>query len=125
MGRSTLLTPEVQKSIVAYIRSGAFDWIAAQAAGISPRTFRSWMKQGEDEKSGSYREFHEAVAGARAEARVTAEVEVRKQNPLAWLRYGPGRERPGQPGWTESQIITGDPDAPIAIIAGPRKRAKE
>ncbi|KKL76177.1 hypothetical protein LCGC14_2047530, partial [marine sediment metagenome] len=70
MGRSTLLTPEVQKSIVAYIRSGAFDWIAAQAAGISPRTFRSWMKKGEEEKDGSYREFHEAVAEVRAEARV-------------------------------------------------------
>ena len=38
----------------------------------------------------------------RAEARAAAEVEVRRDNPLAWLRYGPGRERPEESGWTQS-----------------------
>lgn len=29
-----------------------------------------------------------------------------RTNPLAWLRYGPGRERAGEPGWTESREVT-------------------
>ncbi len=32
---------------MAYIRSGAFDWVAAEAAGIGSSTFRRWMKDGE------------------------------------------------------------------------------
>ena len=32
-------------------------------------------------------------------------IEVRKAQPLAYLPYGPGREKPGRPGWTESQEI--------------------
>ena len=41
--------------------------------------------------------------------------EVRRDNPLAWLRYGPGRERPGEPGWTESREILGQDGGPVKI----------
>ena len=34
------LTPQVVTTILAYIKNGSFDHVAAQAAGISPRTFR-------------------------------------------------------------------------------------
>ena len=40
---------------------------------------------------------------ARAQARAQREAAVAQQNPLAWLRMGPGRERPGEPGWTDAQ----------------------
>lgn len=100
-GRRTKLTPEVHTGIVAYIRGGAFDYIAAEAMGIGQRTFYRWMELGEGGNR-TYRQFWQDVRQARAQARVAAEVEVRKADPFKWLRYGPGREREGEPGWTET-----------------------
>lgn len=114
MGRKTLLTPQVHTTIVSYVRSGAYDWVAAQACGIEPRTFYNWMAWGE-KGNPRYVQFFHDVRKARAEARVVAENEVRRDNPLAWLRYGPGRERPGEPGWTESHQLTGEDGAPFVV----------
>ena len=116
-GRKPKLTPETQKTLVAYIRSGAFDWVAAEAAGIAASTFRRWMKDGELGVA-AYVGFYEAVREARAAARVAAEVEVRRDNPLAWLRYGPGRDRGAEKrGWTDSKDVTvkGDEEAPVPV----------
>jgi hypothetical protein len=59
--------------------------------------------------------FYREVTRARARARFAAETEVKKENPLAWLRYGPGRERPGEEGWTDSNKVelTGKDGAPL------------
>lgn len=126
MGRRTKLTPEVQKSIVKLIRDGAYDYQAARASGIDDSTFRRWMRAGE-RGNPIYRPFCAEVRQARAEARTAAEIQVRKDNPLAWLRYGPGRERPGEPGWTESAKVevTGAEGIPLSveiICAGEGKR---
>jgi len=47
MGRRTKLTQEVQEIIIQAIRQGCFDWVAAQAGGITPQTFGNWMRWGE------------------------------------------------------------------------------
>lgn len=104
-GRRTLLTPERQRAIVAAIRAGAYDWVAAEANGIDRATFVLWMRRGEREKKQPYLGFFEEVRLARAQARLAAEIEVRKDLPFNWLRYGPGRERENLPGWTESKEI--------------------
>ena len=125
-GRNIKLTPETQKTIVAFIRSGAFDWVAAEAAGICGKTFRRWMEAGEQGHA-TYTGFYEAVREARGQARVTAEVDVRKDNPLAWLRYGPGRDRgPEKRGWTDSKDVTvkGDEEAPIPVTLQFGKKGK-
>ena len=116
MGRRTKLTPELQESIVDLIRKGAYDYQAARANGIDDSTFYRWMRAGEKADS-VYRQFCREVREARAEARTAAEIQVRKDNALAWLRYGPGRERPGEPGWTESvkHEISGDEARPLHI----------
>jgi len=122
-GRRTKLTPEVHAAIVAYMRAGAFAWVAAEAAGIDKSTLYRWMDRGAREASGSYHDFAEDVRQAQAQARVTAEVQVRQEQPLAWLRYGPGRARPDAPGWTDSMEITGTDSGPIQItfeIGAPR-----
>jgi transposase-like protein len=72
-GRPLKLTPEVQQKIVAYIRQGAFPWVAAQAAGIGKSTYHRWMLEGAKAKRGLFHDFWAAVEQARAEARVTAE----------------------------------------------------
>lgn len=117
MGRRTKLTLEVHMLVVQSIRAGSFDYVAAQAAGIGYRTFRRWMKGGEARADSPYRQFWQDVQGARAEARVAAENRVFKDAPFNWLRYGPGRERPGEPGWTDSKQIevSGPGGAPFSI----------
>ena len=105
MPRPTLLTPERHKSIVAAIRAGSYDWIAAEANGIDRQTFKLWMRKGQRKKREPYLSFVKDVKTARAQARLSAEIEVRKDQPFNWLRFGPGRERDGEAGWTESTEI--------------------
>jgi hypothetical protein len=105
MARPTLLTPERHKAIVAAIRAGAFDWIAAEANGIDRQTFKLWMRKGVQTKREPYLSFVHDVRTARAQARLSAEIEVRREQPFSWLRFGPGRERDGAEGWTESTEI--------------------
>ncbi|MFN7990026.1 MAG: hypothetical protein U0529_21315 [Thermoanaerobaculia bacterium] len=105
MGRPSLLTPERHKAIVAAIRAGAYDWVAAQANGVDRNTFMAWMRRGERERTGKYLSFRKDVLTARAQARLSAEIEVRKDLPFNWLRFGPGREREDEPGWTESREV--------------------
>lgn len=104
-GRKTKLTDELQQQIVSYIRAGAYDWVAAQATGIGKTTFYRWMQAGERGRQ-PYAGFFAVVREARAVARVAAEMEVKRDNPLAWLRYGPGRAKPEEPGWTESHELS-------------------
>jgi hypothetical protein len=103
-GRKTLLTLEVEARIVDAIRQGAFDHVAAAAVGINPSTFYDWLKRGEagDEP---FAEFSKKVMEARAAARQDAENRVHQKEPFNWLRYGPGRERPGEPGWTSETTV--------------------
>lgn len=110
-GRKTLLTPEREAQILASIRAGAFDWVAARAAGVSVPTFYRWLA----DKRKPYRDFAEKVAEARAVARLSVEIEVRKKSPEFWLSRGPGRERPGEPGWSEKTILehTGPGGGPV------------
>ena len=55
---------------------------------------------------------------ARSEARIVAKIEVRKMNPFHWLRYGPGRERSGEPGWTDSIEVQQQPVTLIITDGG-------
>jgi hypothetical protein len=99
------LEPEVTQRILNAIRDGAYDWVAAESAGIGVSTFFHWIQRGaEDETAGRsspYRNFRNAVRRVQAEARGETEVKVREKDPLAWLMKGPGRDRPGEPGWTD------------------------
>jgi hypothetical protein len=104
-GRPTLYTPERHRAIVAAIRAGAYDWVAAQANGIDPDTFRLWMRRGQIGRKEPFLTFFNDVREARSQARIAAEIEVRKDQPFNWLRFGPGRERDDEPGWTESREV--------------------
>jgi hypothetical protein len=63
------------------------------------------MRTGARRKREPYLSFVRDVRAARAQARLSAEIEVRKEQPFSWLRFGPGREREGEAGWTESTEI--------------------
>ena len=116
MGRRTKLTQEVQEIIIQAIRQGCFDWVAAQAGGITPQTFGNWMRWGE-KGNPRYLAFFSEVQSAKAETRRKAEAKVFAEDAFKWLRYGPGRERPGEPGWTESAQLehSGPAGGPVEI----------
>jgi hypothetical protein len=101
---SVSLTAETQETIVLFLRAGAFESAAAEAAEISIRTFHEWMKRGHGDHSRpitpKLRAFARAVDKARAEARIAAEVRVYKSDPKFWLRYA-ARSKPEANGWTD------------------------
>ncbi len=100
-GRPTKLNDQVLGTVLEALRGGAFDWVAAEAAGIHRSTFYEWMARGEKGER-TWAVFAREVLRARAQARWRAEGRVLEQDPLSWLRLGPGRERRGRPGWTEA-----------------------
>lgn len=102
---SVSLTPEIERTILAYVRAGAFLYVAARAAGISERTLDDWLARGEDRHpsrptSPKLRRFARELRGAQAEARVGAEIRVYRESPAHWLRYA-ARSKPGHDGWSE------------------------
>jgi transposase len=79
VARPTKLTPEVQERIVAAIRAGNYAGPATRSAGVSEASFYRWMSRGEKAKSGIYRDFHEAIRRAEADAEVHAVAVIRKE----------------------------------------------
>ena len=114
MARRTKLTPEVQTLIADYVRGGAFDYVAAEAVGITARTFHNWMRWGE-KGNPRYVPFFRAITKAHAQARVVAEARVYQNKPDTWLGKGPGRSRPGREGWSDSIEVTGAGGAPLIV----------
>ena len=84
------LTEELQTQILAFLRAGGSPEVAAQAAGVSAQRFAQWMRWGRSRNgSARYRQFAEAIDQAVAQARLGAEVALRGEKPLEWLRHGP------------------------------------
>jgi AcrR family transcriptional regulator len=85
------LTPELQAVICRYILSGAYPYVAAEAAGVPRAVFTRWFRK--------RRSFRLAILQAHARARLGAEARAMIEDPLAWLKYGPGKDAPEAPGW--------------------------
>jgi hypothetical protein len=102
---SDSLTAERAEIILEYVRAGAFDYVAAEAAGISARTLRDWVARCEDPNPGrpcppKLRRFNQALRKAKAEARAATEISVREQHPRYWLSHA-ARSKPRREGWTD------------------------
>jgi len=66
-GRPTkLFNPRVRQTIIDAIRNGCYIHVAARAAGIDRATFFRWMADGEQQKSGVYRDFYDEVKTVEA-----------------------------------------------------------
>ena len=62
------MNPERTKRIMDAIKVGATYDLAAKYGGITYRTLRKWLTQGENEDSGPCREFFDAFMKAEGEA---------------------------------------------------------
>jgi hypothetical protein len=94
------LTLALQEKIAAFIRAGGFAHVAAEAAGLPREVFARWLERGErPDAPANYRAFARAIREAEAQARLQAELNVRGDKPLDWLKAGPGKANPDNPGW--------------------------
>ncbi len=128
VGRPDGLTEEVERKILAMVRTGADLAVAAQAAGISRSTLHRWRARGASEGCGRFFELDQALhrAEAEAEARLVALIAragERHWQAAAWIlprrfpetwslaRQGrpPSAEPPPTPGG-ESDLDASDPD---------------
>ena len=133
MGRKSKLTPQLTDQLCRHLKAGAFDYAAARAVGISKTTFYRWLEIGaleeaafaSREEAGEeigevetslFWDFWDKVEQASALARIDAEKRVFTEDPFKWLRYGPGRERPGAPGWTDESTVNLKGDQPTEYV---------
>jgi len=113
VGRPLLLDRALIRKVCQAVEKGAFLHVAAESVGVSRRTLFAWLERGRDLEAAAERgdelgerellfvEFLHGVMVAHARARLRAEASVLEVNPLAWLRFGPGRDQgPEAPGWT-------------------------
>jgi len=99
------LTNEIAETIIGFVGAGSFGYVAAEAAGISARTFREWMARGEGTHpprpcTPKLRKFAKNVRKAEAEDRVGAEARLHQDHPDKWLKCL-ARSRPEREGWTD------------------------
>ena len=64
------ITPEKIGALTEALGAGHYREIACKLAGIDRKTLLNWLKRGEREKTGLYRELYTAVEKAEADAEV-------------------------------------------------------
>jgi hypothetical protein len=106
---SVSLTDDIARTVCSFIRAGVFDHVAAEAAGISPRTLRDWVARGEGTHptrscTPKLRRFARDVRTAKAEVRAGAEARVYREQPKHWLAWA-ARSRPERQGWTDPDRV--------------------
>jgi hypothetical protein len=80
-GQPSKLKPDVVARLLNALRSANYVDSSCAYAGIHQGTYYEWMKRGEREKEGEYREFYEAVEHAKAEAEVSLVMHWRARAP--------------------------------------------
>lgn len=124
--RSTKLTPDLQHSIVASIKAGAYVETAAAAAGISKDSFYTWLKKGKavlemlgeahpdqqpDITANQYRyaKFADAIQKAIAQSEMTDLAVInRAAETGAWQAAAWKLERKHHARWGRKVAITDD-----------------
>src|SRR6516165_8040445 len=92
------LTRELETTILSWVRAGGYPHVAAAAAGVSEERWQLWRVR--STRREPYKSFFAAIAQAHATARLKAETTTLEQDARFWLKHGPGREGPSNPGWT-------------------------
>jgi len=125
LGDLRKFSPEIAEKIVNFLRAGAFIETAAAAAGITKKTFYTWLKRGARAETGLLREFSDAVAEAQGtfEVMATAGIAGAAQDgnwqAWAWLL-----ERKFPQRWGKKLEVSGAGGGPIDVRFRGAARAK-
>lgn len=124
VGRQTKLTPERQEKILTAIRAGNFACVAARSAGIEERTFYRWLERGEQETTGIYCQFRQAVKDAEAHAEIRGVARIAKASETQWQAAAWHLERKHYQRWgrKDTMRIGGDPDGVPVQVDDPYSR---
>jgi transposase len=82
--RKQKLKTELQEMICNLIKRGVYIEVACEAVGIAKSTFYRWLARGENEASGIYRDFSNAIKKAEAESHILYLDMIRKAAPDCW-----------------------------------------
>jgi len=115
-GRKTKLTPELQEEILKYLSADNYFETTCWAVGITPQTGYNWLKRGERESAGIFREFYVAVKKAEAKAEIinVAYIKAGSDNwqSRAWILERKFWKRWGK---KEKHEITGEDGKPLEV----------
>jgi transposase len=124
---SIKLSPQSKALLIAAVEAGGTDHACARAAGVDPRTYRTWRAIAEGrhptrkptpELVALFREIDEA----EARSRIKREIDVANRDPKTWLRYR-APSRPGLDGWTAPVPEDGPEDASPVYVPTPEEFA--
>jgi hypothetical protein len=125
-GRSplALLTPEVAERLVALIRAGNFEKVAARAAGVAPRTLKLWLQRGRSDREADapYRELLERVERARAEGEAVHVARIAQAAQEDWRASAWYLERSYPERWGRSSPRPVEEVAPAAQSSVPAEQ---
>lgn len=118
MGKPTKCTPDLTRRMVKLIIEGNYVEVAARAVGIHKDSHYAWLKRGQEEESGPYRNYSDAIslAEAKAETGLLRKV-IASRGPKGWIRFFSILERrfPKRWGRQSRTQISGPDDGPIDL----------
>jgi hypothetical protein len=107
--------------LLDYVQAGAYAQVAAESAGISRDTLEAWLNRGRKKNAPRpLRAFVARFEAAAAKARLLAETAVFQNDPRFWLKFGPGKDKPGVPGWSgEVKPLIETNNTTVNVLANP------
>ncbi len=122
-GRPTLLTDEVQQTIVSNLSSCAHRSVAAACAGIGKRTFVTWMRKGRERPKSRYGAFRHAILEAekKAEMRLSALIAREAAKDPKQAQWMLTHRFPTRWGERRRMEISGRPGKPVELSLRERR----
>jgi len=95
------LTAGLIEQIASGVRAGGYPHVSAQAWGVPKAKFDEWIAKGAKGR-GKCGLLATTMNQAHAQARLRSEMSISREEARIWLEHGPGRDQPGNPGWSSS-----------------------
>jgi hypothetical protein len=105
------ITEEITLCIVDALGAGHYREVACKLAGIDRRTLLNWLKRGQRERSGVYRDLYLAVERAEAKAEVFHLKNIETASTKSWFASAWFLERKHPERWGKREAPPAD-DAP-------------
>lgn len=99
------LTPKLKDTICEYIKEGNYINTACEAVGISKHAFFMWMKKGEAESEGVYRDFFDSIKKAQADGEMFLLKTIRVKSMEQWTAAAWILERKYPEKWGRREYI--------------------
>ena len=102
------ITEEITGCIVDALGAGHYREVACKLAGIDRKTLLNWLKRGERERSGVYRELYLAVEQAEAKAEVFHLKNIETASVKSWFASAWFLERKHPERWGKREAPPAD-----------------